>query len=885
MNKKKLIYGAIALIVLVLGYLNYFGEEKDIKEIKKVVETKNAIYESEDYYVEAEKELDYIDEKESIFEKAKARIKGMLLTGDNVFLDKARNLILKSNIVGISPNGWKINASELKYEKESDMLISENLVSAINEEQGIEISGNKFKTNINMDHIILEDRVVIKNKYMSLLADRAEYSNETKHVVLKGNISIIGFGAIKKETETSSDTEKEKIENNKLSGNFNEVYYNLDERNLYASNGFEATYDNITLIGDNLVLNDRDENFKVTGNVKVKYQDYLFNLESIEKKTGSQVIEFLGNINGGNEIYSLKADNGSYDLDSKVFSITGNIDLVSKNFEQLKADKLTYNLDSKDINVIGNLAKYTSPTYNLEAEDFIYNTETKLVSTDKRFYAFNEKKQSIRGTDLRYNLLTKDFSAVNNLALANKDYEINGKNINYKEETALLTIPEDFELRSLTSDLKVLGKTVTYNKLSGDLISDNELNLFSKTTKVNGKNFTYNSNTGLGKVEGPISLEDKEENMTGSAKEVLIKTGDNIEVVGPINVNQNGTIIDTEKLVYKYSDNLLHMPNIVSFKDNKGMSGKVLRGTYDPNKAILRGYNFDMKEPTRSAKADEIIYYTNQDKLELLKNVVLVSDKNNIKTQNLEYNTSNSDIILKTASTIVYDNYLIKSNSAKLNNKTGELYVKNVNITSSDNSEFSANETKGNINDGLIHFTGNVKSTVYDNKGEKTNFNGEMLDLYLEKIGDNYKAKKLIMNKPGVFTQLNRKLETDDLEADLVKNIVYAKNRPILTVDNGEKGNTIGKANTARAHLDSKILYLDGDVYVKDVNENKEEIVMTSKRAEIKDNIASAYDKVKVVNKDSTVTANEGHYDTTTKKVRLKGNVHVDYLTKEGVKK
>lgn len=877
MNKKKMIYGALGIIVLVLGYLNYFGEEQSIKTIKKVVETRNAVYEADGYYVEAEKELDYIDEKESVFEKAKAKIKGMILTGDNVLLDKARNLILKSNIVGISPNGWKINASELKYEKATDMLVSETLVSAVNEKQGIEISGNKFRTNISMDHIILENGVVIKNKYLSLLADMAEYSNETKKVVLKGNISIVGFG----KSESDNENQEEK-----LAGTFNEVYYDMNERNLYANNGFEATYQGVGLIGDKLVLNDKDESFKVTENVKVKYQDYIFDVSSIEKDAQSQIINFYGRINGGNATYKVSADNGTYNLDTKDFTLLGNIDATSVNSEKLLADKITYNLDKKDINVSGNLVKYTSPTYNLEAEDFTYNTETKLISTDRKFYAFNEKKESLAGTDLRYSLLTKDLTAVNELILGNKDYFIKGKNITYVEETGLLTVPNDYELKSSNGDTRIVGKTITYNKKTGDLKSDNELNLFSKTTKMNGKNFTYNSNTTLGKITGPIILEDKEKNMTGSAKEILIKTGDYIELAGPINIKQNGTEIDTVNAVYKYSDALVHMSSQVNFKDeSKNMVGKVSRATYDSKNSILKGYNFDMKEPTRSAKSDEIHYYTNDNKLELVRNVYLVSEGNNIRTQNLVYNTKTSDIELKTASDIKYDKYLIKSSSGKVNNKLGDIFVKNVHIISDDKSEFSANTTSGNINKGPIHFTGNVKSTVYDSKGEKTNFDGEMLDLYLEKTGDNYKAKKLIMNKSGVFTQLNRKLETDNLEADLIKNIVYLKNRPTLTVDNGVKGDTIGKADNARAMIDTKILYLDGNVYVKDINEKKEETVMTSERAEIKDNVASAYEKVKVTNKGSVLTANEGHYDLNTKKVRLKGNVHVDYLTGKGVGK
>lgn len=877
MNKKKIIYGAIAGITLLLGYFNYFGNEQELKEIRKVVETTNAVYESDEYYVEAEKEFDYIDDNESIFEKAKAKIKGMILSGDNVLLDKAKNLILKSNIIGISPNGWQINASELKYEKETELLVSQALVSAKNEEQGIEISGNKFKTNISMDYIILEDGVVIKNKFISLLADKAEYSNETKKIVLHGNVSIAG--AFEDKEKENSDETKENTQLSKLSGKFNDVHYNLDERNLYAENGFEINYGDITLFGDNLVLNDRDESFVVTDNVKIKYQDYLFDVNKIEKKENSQNILISGRITGGNDIYKLAADNGNYNIENKNFEILGNIEISSINSEKLVADRFEYNLDTKDMNIYGNLAKYNSPTNNVEAEHFIYNTETKLVSTDKEFYAYNDKKQSLRGTDLRYSLETKDFSAVNELSLGNGTYEIKGKNISYFEETGILTIPEDYELKAISGDTRIIGKTLTYNKISGDLKSENELNLFSKTGKMNGKNIDYNSITGLGKIEGEISFDDTERNMTGNAKEILIKMNDSVELVGPVNIKQDAIEINTENVVYKYSDELVHIDNLVSFKDEaRNMTGKITKAIYNPKTAVLKGFNFDMKEPTRSAKSDEIYYHSNESKLELSKNVNLVSEKNNLKTQNLVYYLDTEDIELKSSSQITYDKYLIKSSSGKVNNKTGNLYVRNADIVSTDKNTFSANETKGNINEGLIHFTGDVKSTVYNN-GEATKFNGQMLDLYLDKEGDNYQAKKIIMNKPGTFTQLNRILETDDLEADLVKNTVYMKNRPVMTIKNENKADTIGKADTVKAFLDTKTLQLNGNVYIKDVNEKNEDVIMTSDRAEIIDRIASAYDNLKVVNKESILTANEGHYDMDTKKLRLKGDVHVDYVT------
>ena len=88
----------------------------------------------------------------------------MLLSGDNVLLDKARNLILKHNIEALSPNGWKIKASEMKYNKATDELTSVEPVSAINEEKGIEISGNTLKATTSLKNITLEGNVAIKNK-------------------------------------------------------------------------------------------------------------------------------------------------------------------------------------------------------------------------------------------------------------------------------------------------------------------------------------------------------------------------------------------------------------------------------------------------------------------------------------------------------------------------------------------------------------------------------------------------------------------------------------------------------------------------------------------------------------------------------------------------
>lgn len=91
MNKKK-IYIIIFAVIIILGYLNYFKDESDLSDVKKAIETTNVTYDSEDYHVEADKQVDYVDDNETNFEKAKALVKDMVLSGDNVFIDKVRNL-------------------------------------------------------------------------------------------------------------------------------------------------------------------------------------------------------------------------------------------------------------------------------------------------------------------------------------------------------------------------------------------------------------------------------------------------------------------------------------------------------------------------------------------------------------------------------------------------------------------------------------------------------------------------------------------------------------------------------------------------------------------------------------------------------------------------
>ena len=882
MSKKKIIYIAIGAIAVILGYFNYFGSDKEVGDIRKIIETINAVYESDDIRVEAEKEIDYIDEKESKFEKAKATIQGMLLSGDNAFLDKDKNLTLDTNILGISPNGWEIKASELKYNKETQELVSVKPMYAKNAEKGIEVLANKFKTTISMDNITLEDGVIIKNKMFSILADKANYDNSSKIITLEGNIRLsnrIGeVGDINnlkdvKDVQNNSANKTEK----EMSGTFSKVYFNLDERNLYASDGFDLKYDEVGLKGRNIVLNETTQSFKVTDDVKFTYQDYIFDVSYIEKEPNSDIINIYGKIKGGNPIYSVLADKGEYNINDKKIRVFGNVDITSTKGERLLLDNFIYSSQTKEADMYGNKIKYTSPDNNLEAEYIHYNTITKEVTTDKPFDSWNAKGDGLTGTNIVYNLGTKDFYSKENITVKSKDYGLTTKNVTYKEETGILTAPEPYVIKSNSGDSTVNGNSITYNKKTGELVSPGQIIVNDKGTIIKGHDLVYNNISGLGKIEGPIPFENKADNMSGIAKELIIKKGDYVDLVGPIKAKRDTTNMEFENARYSYKDELIHVNTPVKFNDPvSSMVGSVSSATYSPKDSILRGANFNMKEPDRSAKAQNIVLYNKGErKLELVGNAYLSSGKDNISGPKIVYYLDTKDAETPSNSVINYDQYTIKSSYAKVNRENGAVFAKNADVKSVDGNEFSANQAKGNTND-VVHFTGNVKGKSKQKEGDVF-FTGDKADLYMSKVDDKYQAKKVIVDSKSTFTQLNRKIDSNYLELDLIKKEVYAKKNPVLTIDDGPKGNTLVKADDVTGYIDKELIKLNKNVYVKNINEKKEETVLTADRGTVTREMADVYDRVKIVTKDSVTTANEGHYDIVNRKIRAKGNVHVDY--------
>lgn len=337
MNKKKIVYGIVAVIVVILGYFNYFGEEGELGKTEQVIETSNVTYKNEDYIVEAELQKDYIKENETGFEKAKAKVNEMFISGDNVFIDKVRNLALQNNILGISPNGWSFKAEKIDYNKLKDEVTSTTGVTAINEERGITISGQNFTTDSKMSYIELTQDVVLENKDIALRGDKGSYDDLSKVVLISDNIKLEGRGE----------------NQNLVDGDFKTLRYNIDSRILEAWEPFNALYKGVKISAESLYFKEDTEALKISKNVVIEVNGFKIYVDRLDKAGNNPLLNIAGKIKGSNGVYSFEGDSGVYDTESKVLTITGNIVGSSTKGEKIVGERLVYNTESKLLTLSG----------------------------------------------------------------------------------------------------------------------------------------------------------------------------------------------------------------------------------------------------------------------------------------------------------------------------------------------------------------------------------------------------------------------------------------------------------------------------------------------------------------------------------------------------
>lgn len=892
MNKKKIVYGIIFIVVIVLGYLNYFGDEGELGKAEQVIETSNVTYKNEDYVVEAQLQKDYIKENETGFEKAKAKVNDMLISGDNVFIDKVRNLALKNNILGISPNGWSFKAESVDYNKLKDEIKSTTGVTAINEEQGIKISGQNFTTDSKMSYIELTQDVVLENESVALKGDKGEYDDLTKIVVLSNNITLEGRG--------------ENI--GLVDGHFKTLRYNSDSRILEAWEPFDTTYKGVKLSAESLYFKEDTEALKVSKNVVIEANGFKIYVDRLDKAGNSNILKIAGKIKGSDGTYSFEGDKGEYNTESKVLTILGNIKGSSTKGEKIAGDRLVYDTNSKLMTLSGEKnVKYSSADGELITKVFNYNSETKEMSTDGA-YTFSgtkyeskgknlyyngeskdvkitegylldkEKKQKLSGDKIAYNTDTQDSSVIGKAFMEDEKYSLSSESIIYTGADKNAKINGNYIVKAQDSGMKFQGKDATYNQESGEFLSAGSVKLENENYIANGTDLTYNTKTGLGKLGSSIEIVNPKDNIRITGDTFSFKNGEYLEIAGNLHMEGEDVIVDSERARYSLKDKNIYIPEKIDFKSKDGKTyGIMSKGVYYTESSKFVGDNFNGKSNTATLTSRKMTYFSQGEKALFQGKVVMKDTDSTFRGESVEYYPKTETVKSLEKYTINYKDFTFKGDNGVFNNKSGILDGNKSDITTANGDRFISDKVHGNLNEMIMDFTGNVNGHVNDN-GVITTFSGEFSRVYFKNSGK-YEILRSEVRENAVFIQGDKKLKSDYIEIDSNRRLVFSKENTELTLVDEVNGETVIKSAVAEVDIDKDMATLIGNVQIKNNNSEYGLTNVTADRGIIRQKAGTVelIGHVEIENNESIVQADRGIYDMNSKKIKASGNVYVDY--------
>ncbi|MEG0068358.1 MAG: LPS export ABC transporter periplasmic protein LptC [Cetobacterium sp.] len=898
MDKKKLAYRVVIVTVLVLGYFNYFADEKKIEKKEEIVETTGAIYDTDGYHIEAEKQKDFLQKDETSFEKAKALLEGMVLTGDNAILDAGKNLLLKNNILGKSLNGWEFETQEAQYDKSKGEVQSTVGVTAINKVEGIEISGKNFKSDTKMEDVVLSGDVKFKTKNITLSAENAKYNDNNKIVDIEGDAilsgTIVGEGA------------------GIVSGNFKGLKYNTKTNHLTTTNSFVIDYDGIKLHGDDLILNDKTESFKISKNVYILADGYKIDMDSITSDGGDNIL-FNGKIKGSNGVYTFSGNDGVYNKITKKFVLKGDVAGSDKAGANLEADLAIYSTDKKVLELMSDKnVVYTNPTSKILTKNLVYLTQTGELYL-KDGYTYKGDQYDSKGQQFFYNKLTGkgyvidgnvkniidnqfasgkrvDFDRTEDSYLVDGDayfednnYIFESQKIDYLGKKGYVYLNEKYTLKRKNEKDMFEGLKGEYNLTTEVFKSFGAFKYTSEKNIIEGTNLEFNQKTGIGTVEKDIVAVDKQGKTKIVSTSGIFKENEFVKLDDKLILTSGDVVANANSGEYKMQAQKIYIPGEIVFEDKvKNASGKMYDGVYETDKKVFTGKNFTGKDMKNNLKSDIIKYFISEGEFVLEENAEIEDEQMTLKGNQLQYNQNTEIAKSPKPFTVKYGEYDIAGKTGDINLNTSYLKAKDVNIKSKQNEEFRGDIVEGTMNNMNLDFIGNVSGKIYQD-GVPVTFSGDFVRAYFKKNaqGKN-EIQRVEIRKNAIIKKEGTTLYSDYLEIQPQKKLVFGKDKTKAVLKDKDGIITTVTANMMNGNLNTEVIDLVGKVVITRKDKEKT-LVTTSQKGKIKnkENLIELRGDVFVDDSESTISADEADYNTKTNKVKARGNVFVDYKTNE----
>lgn len=876
MNKKKLyILGAVAVIIL--GYLNYYRDETGVKSGEQVIETTDVKYQGEGYKIDAQKQIDYVDKNENRFEGAKAFFKDLILLGDNAFIDAARNLALKSNILGQSTNGWSFKAEEIDFDKVKDELISTKPVSATNRELNFTVSGDNFKTDGKMSYIELRKNVVLENDKIKVTGEAVDYSDTLKTAVLSENVKLHGKELGEKFKES-------------LSGDFHQLHYDLNSKIVKSSDPYKVYYGNMTLSAEEFSYNQELDTMLISENVEILANGYKIKVKKIEKREGSELIYIDGKLTGDNGINYFVGDSGVYNPESKELTIVGNVEMTSAEQGKLQGDRVVYNTTTETLNIYGEDRDvlYTSKDGEMRAKNITYEEGTGEMKIESGF-TFKNSDYSGKGSALNYNLTSKNGN-MREAEIRSGERILITKIIEFQEEileenqngNQKITLPEEFTITDVKSGDILTSNNATYSKTTGDFVTETPFTLNSGDNTVTGTGVKYNSVTGLGTLEKDILLQNKKDNLLVKSDRGEIKKDEYFNLVDNVKINFGDYSTEANSAQYSFPDETITIPEKVEIVSSVKKSDILISNPIIwTKKKELTGTEFAGKEETYLASSQNVTYDYHNEVIKLKRKGVVSNGETTLKGDNLEYSSKTESMKAVGDYNLTYGNMVGDGKNIAISNSSGDIKGGKIKLLTDKKEEFQADTITGNLHKNIVDFIGNARAKTLD-KGKITKYNGEYLRVHLKNIDGKQSAEKIELLKDSTISQENITLYSKHSIINLDSNIATSDSGVKIVMKDAEKGDTVVESENAEFHMTKNIINFNRDVKIVNEDPEKGATVATGKRGIVlaNDNIVELEGDVVIDSPDAIVRAERAVYNSNTKKIKAFGNVVVDYKVK-----
>ena len=898
MKRKKLSYCVFIVIFLVLGYLNYFSKEKMIDEKEAIIETVDPKYDNNEYKIEAKKQYDYVEKKETLFELATAKLKNMVLSGNEVVLDPNRNLFLRNNVLGKSINGWEIKTEQLNYIKKEDKVNSDVGLVARNEEQDITISGKRFEGDSTLTNLKLVGDVAIKSKGVEFLTQKARYNDKEKLLFLDGEIKL---------------NKNEPNEN--ISGVFRKLKYNLKNFELETDKTFSLTYNDLKISGEWFKFNTKTEAFEMSEGPVIRVDDYDIRIKRVYSTGGK--IELEGDILGTNGIYNFIGKRGYYDKESRVLTVEGDVTITDNEGGKLIADKIEYSLSDKKIELTAkNDVKYSDKLEReIVTKKIIYLAEEKSVffkdrysykdknysSTGKEFY-YNRKAekgyilegdirqietgQSVAGNRIDFDKRESEATILGKGHFENKDYILKSEKMIYTGSKDNIKLPVSFEAKRKGKDDEVLrGEEAYYNLKDSRLEINKNIKYILKNMEISTESLSYDEKSGVGESKKKIIIHDKEKDFDLVTENVQFKKESYIKGDSPFSFKSKEMEMNGKGFYYNLKTGEITSSNSIEIR-NRTDVGNVNNGKYNTKTQIFTGERFIGDSVSGSLKSDIIIYNLKKREIILEKDVTIKREDIVVKGKQICYDENKETIRSEKPFDIESSDFKISSKSGQIDLRSKIISSEDVVIKDSSDNEIKSEAMRGNYQRMQFEFIGKVIGKLYS-KGERVDISSSKVKINLKNISENrYEVEEIEAFENSEIKRKIGNIRANYLHTKLNKKFITAKDKVIALLKDKNGVETELKAENLDLDVENEVATARENVEIK--RPSKKGILLSkSQTAQLnnKERMIKLTGSVELNDGETKVKAGKIDYNIITNKIKARENISVEYIGKSKEKK